>query len=44
MGKVVVYYNTVRKVLRIIEALGYNIYYYYIVEKDSMLVDFIEEK
>lgn len=40
----VVYYNTVRKVKRIIEALGCDIYYYNIVRKDSMLVNFIEGK
>jgi len=41
---VVVYYNTVRKVKRITEALGYNMYYYNIVGKDSILVNFIEGK
>ena len=44
MGKVVVYYNTVRKVLRIVEVLGCDIYHYYAVGKDSILVNFIEEK
>ena len=44
IGKVVVYYNTVRKVKRIIEGLGYNTYYYNTVGKDSILIDFIEGK
>ena len=44
IGKVVVYYNIVRKVKRIIEALGYNAYYYNIIGKDSILINFIEGK
>ena len=40
----VVYYNIVRKAKRIVEALGCNIYYYNIVGKDSMLINFIEGK
>jgi len=43
-GKVVVYYNTVGKVKRIAEVLSCNIYYYNIVGKDSMLINFIEGK
>jgi len=39
-----VYYNIVRKAKRIVEALGCNIYYYNIVGKDSMLINFIEGK
>ncbi len=38
------YYNIVRKAKRIVEALGCNIYYYNIVGKDSMLINFIEGK
>ncbi|KAF2176947.1 hypothetical protein K469DRAFT_605164, partial [Zopfia rhizophila CBS 207.26] len=43
-GKIVVYYNIIRKVKKIIGVLDYNIYYYHTVEKDSMLKEFIKEK
>jgi len=38
------YYNIVRKAKRIVEALGCNIYYYNIVGKDSILINFIKGK
>ncbi|KAF2184503.1 hypothetical protein K469DRAFT_780779 [Zopfia rhizophila CBS 207.26] len=40
--KIVIYYNTVSKVKRFAEALGYGAYYHDAVGKDSMLKEFIE--
>ncbi|KAF2175409.1 hypothetical protein K469DRAFT_610927, partial [Zopfia rhizophila CBS 207.26] len=41
--KIIVYYNIVNKIKRFTEALGYSVYYYNTVEKNSILKEFIKK-